>query len=183
MGTADRHDSIKDDVRRHKRATSSSVAPEKTTLPQLPLDNNAPPMARLSMRRHSALETTIRDPSDVPPPRTPRGLAVRLPSPRQRSSGMYSSPSTPHGKLDRVGEEGTAFNLTTFNNSFNQSFNSINGLNSNANNSSSGKLSKPGSPRTPRKDIIDEDTINEFLTKQTNEVLQTSTKDVRPLLY
>lgn len=150
---------------RHKRAIS--VTPEKTSpnsLTQLPLDANAPPSARLSMRRHSALEAPIRDPADV------------APSPR-------AAPATAPGDAQVVpsrDDEGSTFSnhgLTTFNNSFTQSFNSINGMNISINPPATAGSSTKRSPKTPRKEVADEEAITKFLTSKNNELLQKSTRD------
>lgn len=134
---------VTNDFRRHKRAIS--VTPEKM-MPSspLPLDQNAPPPARLSMRRHSALESSLREASEYV---KKEGLVIGTGAGgggsgnHQHANGLCSSPSTP-GRMRGVPDEQHLFNnnMANFNNTFNQTFNSINntniaGSNSNHNNS------------------------------------------------
>ncbi len=172
---------FREEARRHKRAIS--VVPEKIT--PLPLDSNAPPPARLSLRRHSALESTIRDPSDYAKvaghkEKSPRGNTSQVTNQNHNhinhneSSSPSSTPSSPREDYS------TTYRLE-FNNSFNTNFNAINNININLNEVGQDRHSKEGSkkssPKTPR-NFVDEDTINKFLTRKSDELLQSSTKDV-----
>jgi hypothetical protein len=195
---------VTNDYRRHKRAIS--VTPEKM-IPSspTPLDSNAPPPARLSMRRHSALETSLREASDYV---QKEGLVPGGGQNHQHSNGLCSSPSTP-GRTRPIPDEHNLFNnnMANFNNTFNQTFNSINnthisGTSSNSNvnlRSSSSSISNNNnnynnnitaspaggrkfSPATPRREVVEEDDITSFLQRTSNELLESS-KDVCPSLF
>jgi hypothetical protein len=191
--SSNKHGDDSGEFRRHKRAIS--VTPEKM-IPStpLPLDANAPPPARLSMRRHSALESSIRDPSDF--------FKAKEAAAHQHSNGLCSSPSTPgRTRLGGFESESALFNnMTSFNNSFNQSFNSVNNTNINISqlqgnnvgrelNKSSGSTPTPNSssggkkysPSTPRREVVDEEDINKFLKTTSNELIQSSRDVIPPL--
>jgi hypothetical protein len=199
--TNDSINEVTNDYRRHKRAIS--VTPEKM-IPSspIPLDTNTPPPARLSMRRHSALESSIREASEYV---KKEGLVPGSAGNYQHSNGLCSSPSTP-GRMRGVPDEHNLFNnnMANFNNSFNQTFNSINNTNinissgappnnnvnlrvsnssiSNNNNATASPAAgRKFSPITPRREVVDEEDINSFLKNTSNELIE-STRDVCPPL-